>query len=81
MNITSNVSHASVKVFVNDILHIHFARARFVGLSSWQYEKEGRKDQGGMYYIEIVLDGGNVTVDYDRRDMWIGVLAELEKAR
>ena len=53
-------------------------RSRFAGLSSWQYEKEGGH---GMYYIEIVLDGGNVTVDYDRRDIWLGILAELEKSR
>lgn len=76
MKITSNISHASVKIFVNEILHIHFVRSKFVGLSSWQYETED-----GMYYIEIVLDGGNMTVDYDRRDMWVEILAELEKAR
>lgn len=76
MKITSKIQAASVKVFVNDILHIHFSRDRFVGLSSWQYETEG-----GLYYIEIVLDGGNVTVDYDKRDMWLGILAELEKLR
>jgi len=76
MKITSHISHASIKVFINEILHIQFARSRFVGLSSWQYEKEG-----GLYYIEVVLDGGVVNVDYDRRDIWLGVLAELEKAR
>jgi hypothetical protein len=78
VNITSNISHASVKIYINDVLHIHFMRSRFAGLSSWQYEKEGGH---GMYYIEIVLDGGNVTVDYDRRDIWLGILAELEKSR
>ena len=81
MKITSNISHASVKIYVNDILHIHFIRALFVGLSSWQYEKEGKDETNGMYYIEVVLNGGNLVVDYDRRDMWLGVLAELEKAR
>ena len=78
MKITSNISHASVKIYVNDVMHIHFVREKFAGLSSWQYETEGA---AGMYYIEIVLDGGNVTVDYDRRDLWLGVLTELEKAR
>lgn len=76
MKITSKISPASVKVYVNEILHIHFVRDRLVGVSSWQYETEG-----GLYYIEIVLDGGCVSVDYDRRDMWLGVLAELEKLR
>lgn len=75
MKITSGISHGSVKIYVNDILHICFTRSKFAGLSSWQYETED------MYYIEIVTDGGNITVDYDRRDMWIGVLAELVKLR
>lgn len=78
MKITSNISHASVKIYVNDVLHIHFMREKFAGLSSWQYEKEG---SAGLYYIEIALDGGGITVDYDRSDMWFGVLAELAKAR
>ena len=75
MNITSKLAHASVKIYVNDILHIHFLREKFIGLSSWQYEKEG------MFYIEISLDGGVMTVDYDRRDMWLSVLSELDKLR
>ena len=79
MRVTSNISHDSVKIYVNEILHIQFARDRFVGLSSWQYEKEGHG--AGMYYIEIVLDGGIVAVDYNKREMWLGVLTELDKAR
>lgn len=81
MKITSNISHASVKIFINEILHVQFMRERFVGLSSWQYEKEGSPEGSGMYYIEIILDGGMVTVDYDRRDLWLGVLSELQKMR
>jgi len=76
MKITSKFSAASIKIYVNDILHIEVMRSKFVGLSSWQYETEG-----GLYYIEIVSDGGAVTVDYDKRDMWISILAELDKAR
>jgi len=73
--VTSKISQDSVKVYFNDILHIHFLRARFLGLQSYQYEAEG------MYYIEVVLTGGSFTCDYDRADLWLGVLAELEKAR
>lgn len=75
MKVTSKISHASFKVYVNDILHLHVARETFLGLSSWLYEKEE------MYYIEIMLNGGNITVDYDRCDLWIAVLSELEKIK
>lgn len=76
MKITSKFSQSSIKIFVNDILHIQFERTRFIGISSWQYETEN-----GLYYIEIVLDGGIISTDYDKREMWIAILTELEKAR
>ncbi len=75
MKITSVISRASVKVFINDILHVHFMRDKFLGLQSWRYENEQ------MFYIEITLSGGVFTCDYDRQDLWLGVLKELEKAR
>lgn len=75
MQITSNVSQASVKVYINGALHIHFMREKFIGLQSWQYENEG------MFYVEITLIDGVITCDYDRREMWLGVLTELDKAR
>jgi hypothetical protein len=75
MQVTSKISHASARIFINEVLHLHIVRERFLGLSSWLYEREG------MYYIEIALNGGRISVDYDRRDLWVGVLAELEKIR
>jgi len=75
MRITSTISRASVKVFVNDILHVHFMRDKFLGLQAYQYEAEQ------MFYIDITLTSGVLTCDYDRQDMWLGVLAELGKAR
>lgn len=81
MKITGNISHDSVKIYVNNIPHIHFIRSRFVGFLSWQFEHEGREGQDGMYYIEITLEGGNILLSYDRQDMWLAILAELEKSR
>ncbi len=75
MQVTSKIGHASARIYINDTLHLHIVRERFLGLSSWLFEREG------MYYIEIVLDGGNVMVDYDRADLWKLVLAELAKIR
>ena len=75
MQITSKIESASVKVYANDILHIHFMRDQFVGLQSYQYGAEP------MFYIEITLEGGVISCDYDQREMWINILAELDKVR
>lgn len=75
MKITSIISQASVKVFVNDVLHIHYLRDKYLGLQSWQYGTEQ------MFYIEIILIDGIVLCDYDRHDMWVNILAELAKTR
>lgn len=75
MQVTSKIGHASIRIFINDTLHLHIVREKFLGFSSWLFEREG------MYYIEIVLDGGIVSVDYDRFDLWKAVLIELAKIR
>lgn len=75
LKIECKISQASVKVHVNDILHIHFMREKYIGIAAWQYEKES------MFYIEITMVGGVITCDYDKREMWVAILAELEKAR
>jgi hypothetical protein len=75
MQITSRISHASVKVYINETLHIHYLREKYVGMQSWQYEDEK------MFYVELTLEGGVIRCDYDRRDLWLGVLVELAKAR
>ena len=75
MQVTSKISHASVRIYINGVLHLHIVRETFLGLSAWLYEREG------MYYIEIVLRDGTIATDYDRRDLWTSVLTELEKIR
>jgi hypothetical protein len=75
VKVTSKCSSASVKVYVNGILHLYFRRESFLGLQSWQFESEG------MYYLEVLLAGGSLLCDYDRRDLWVSVLKELEKVR
>lgn len=75
MKITSKISQNSIKIYVNNILHIYFLRDQFICLQSWQYETET------MFYIELTLINGTITFDYDRRDMWIEILLELNKLR
>ena len=76
MKVTSQFTAASVKIYINNILHIHFERSKFLGLSSWQYISEG-----GLYYIEITLQGGIISTDYDQEVIWLTILAELDKLR
>lgn len=75
MKIVSKLTHASIKIYINEILHIHYIRDKFVSLQSWQYEDEN------LFYIEITLLDGVMTTDYDKREMWINILKELDKVR
>ena len=75
-NVTSKFSQATVKIYINGILHLCIERAKLLGFSSWQYSTEG-----GLYYIQIVLDGGVVDVDYDNHDLWMAILTALDAVR
>jgi len=64
--------HKSLKVFIEDILHLEVRMDKYLGLQSWL-------DGGGssMYYIEICMDGGNILLEYDDKELWKGVLSLL----
>lgn len=75
VKITSKISVSSIKVKIDDILHLHIPRRSYVGLMAWQFRDES------TYYIEITLISGIILAEYDRRDLWVGILAELDKLR
>lgn len=75
VKITSEITVSSIKVRIDDILHLHIPRDRYVGLHAWQFRDES------TFYLEIILNGGTILAEYDRRDMWVSILAELDKLR
>lgn len=62
----------SVRVFINDTLHLMFRRSAFVGLQSWSDDS--------AHCIEITMAGSEpIVAQYEKRETWLAVLAELTK--
>jgi len=59
----------SVVIFINDVPHLMFRRAAFVGLQSWPGEAASS--------IEVTLRGGTLLAKYEKREVWEAVLREL----
>lgn len=62
----------AIAVRLNGVLHLWIDRTKFLGLSSWIIE--GRC----QFFIEVVMEGGNITTDYDTREKWETVLAGIQ---
>ena len=75
MAVTSKITLDSVKVYVENILHIHFLRSNFIGLQSWGYEQES------LFYIDIILVGAPIHCEYQKKELWVKILSELDRLR
>lgn len=73
MNVTGAVAFDQLKIRINDILHLSLSLDKFVGLQSWQFESRQ------SYHIELTLEGGVITTEYDSFELWKQVLLELDK--
>lgn len=60
-----------VKVFVNGLLHVHFLRKYYRGLSSYN---------NGIYTIEILLKDQKLRLEYDKRSDWENMLDTINQA-
>lgn len=59
------------KIYINNVLHLVFVRAKLLGLSSWyDYEK---------FIIQLVFQDGNLIVEYGQKELWEEVLNKLER--
>lgn len=59
----------AIRVWINDLLHVHIPTDHYRGLQSWLKPKPS---------IEITLDQGAITLEYDAREKWELVLSGLE---
>lgn len=66
------VGYDYCKVYINGLLHISFRLEKFVGLQSWLDRGKNR------YYIEYTFsDDGAILTEYDTKELWEGILDEL----
>lgn len=67
----STILGNTVKVYINDILHLCYHQNRFLGMQSWKQDKN-------HYCIELILKGGKILCEYDNHDKWIEVIKLLD---
>lgn len=66
--------HKSLKIYINNLLHFEMRRGFYRGMQSWT---DG--DTSSMYYIEISLEGAVIQLEYDNKDLWVGILKAINE--
>lgn len=71
--VRGELAYDTVRVYINDLLHIDFRRSAFCGLNTWLWPKN--------YKIEIILAGAyqSMRMEYDKHEIFVAVLGELQK--
>jgi hypothetical protein len=70
VQVRSELFLTSVVVYINDVPHLMFRRAWFVGLQAWPDEV--------AWSLEITFsEGPPILAKYERRETWEAVLREL----
>ena len=62
----------SVAIRIGGVLHLWFDRTKLLGVQSWV--KTGRR----QFFIELTMDGGVITSDYDTEEKWKAILSQLQ---
>ena len=70
MIITSKKSGSSIKIYINDILHL-FIADRITSLTSWNHENI-------FYKIEIKTKHNTILLEYDCLIKWTQILNTLD---
>lgn len=74
MNIRAEISFASVRVYMGDLLHLDFRRDSYVGMQAWKYP--------GYWAIEIYCkDCAPILAEYEREETWHAVLDALASVK
>ena len=62
----------SIRVYINDTLHIDVQRSKLRGIGSWQWAN-------GYFAIEFIFERNRMLVEYETRERWKAVLDELKR--
>lgn len=78
-NITSISNFKTLRIFIDDILHIDLPLENHDGLQAW-FEHVGQKSNA-KYFIDLYRKTGNtISLEYSKKEDWINVLKEFEKS-
>lgn len=71
MNIKVVLSYNTLRIFIDNILHLSFKKDSLIGIQSWVEENK--------YCIEYYLVNGSILSEYDSVVKWKLILKELSK--
>ena len=71
MTITSKKSGTSIKIYINNILHL-FIADRITSLTSWNMENS-------LWIVELTTKNNRIKLEYDSPSKWEQILNELDK--
>lgn len=71
MTINSKKVGSSIKIYINNILHL-FIADRITALSTWNHEN-------CLYKVEIKTKYNTTLLEYDSQDKWVSIINELNK--
>lgn len=67
------VRHLSIRIYINDALHLLIKLENLIGIQSWINRKNN-------YSIEYSMkDGAEILSEYDDLDLWKSILEQLDK--
>lgn len=73
LDIKVSARYERIYVHFNNVLHLHFDRAKFLGLQSWASEDTCQ------FHIEYTLQGGVIRSEYDTFEKWAEILRQMEQ--
>ena len=73
MNVTSNADSERIKIYIDGILHLRIPVDINTKIQSW------REESSGLYVIEIWCIRHTERLEYEERQLWIKILAILDK--
>ena len=71
MNLSLQEDSDYVKVFVDELLHIHFLRKYYRGMQAYHEN---------VYTVDILLKDQTIKLEYDKREHWEAILRVLNTA-
>lgn len=72
MQITGEIDHYTIRIYVDNVLHLYIWKEQLLGFQSWIDTKR-------RHVIEYYLKDGKILSEYDDRETWVQVLKILEE--
>jgi len=72
------VENGSVKIYINDILHVCVKQKNFIGFQAW---REGSETREKYHVIEYYTKDKTFKTEYNEREKWISILDLLDKLK